>query len=42
MTTLLAILLLTWAAAPLMAIRRSYQPILVPVDPPCIKGDLSW
>lgn len=42
MTLVLIILLITWTAAILPAIRRVYQPIPVPIDRLLKKGDGSW
>lgn len=42
MTLILIILLMTWVMAILPAVRRVYQPILVPIDRPFKKGNGSW
>lgn len=42
MTITLTILLMTWTAATLLAVGRVYQPILVPVNRPGKKGEISW
>jgi N-glycosylase/DNA lyase len=42
MTIIFTILLITWTAATLLAVRRVYQPIPVPVDRRLRKGEISW